>query len=242
VSETSVSSSPRPDRHSRWCTRAGKPRLALHLAPVAGRGRRVCAPGEGEFAVQGQGSGLPRPLSRRALRPRRPLPASGARHRVSETSVSSSPRPDRHSRWCTRAGKAGLALHLAPVAGRGRRVCAPGEGSLRCKGKTAAPNTPLPPGPSAPAVSPRKRGEAQSESDQRQLFTSPRSPFAMVHVRATSVCSSPRPGRGERSARLRAGRGEFSGEGSDSREGTPLPPGPSAPAASPRKRGEAQSE
>src|SRR4051812_48084787 len=51
------------------------------------------------------GQGRRKPLSRRALRPRRPLPASGTRHRA-----------------CS-------ALHLAPVAGRGRRVCAPGEGS-----------------------------------------------------------------------------------------------------------------
>jgi hypothetical protein len=56
-----------------------------------------------------------------------------------------------------------LFLHLAPAAGRGRRVCAPGEGSSRAKVQPPAPEAPLPPGPSAPAASPRCGARRRSD-------------------------------------------------------------------------------
>jgi hypothetical protein len=126
----------------------------------------------------------PVPLSRRALRPRRPLPANGARHRAKNASALDRPLTSRgdHVPCPGRrrdTERARPTLHLAPAAGRGRRVCAPGEGSS----SAAAPGAPL---PSARLLftSPRPRGEvgASARRERGARFSAMRTKIRMLET------------------------------------------------------------
>jgi hypothetical protein len=217
------------------CSRAGRARLCtsgrIQLSSPLPRPRRevgASARRERGVRVRRRDGGAADPSPAGPFGPGGLSPPCGARHRVRAPPVHT-PAAQVGRDLCT-----SVRIQLSsPRPGRGERSAhlRAGRGEVDCGGETAAPQTlsrrSLRPRRPLPAL----RGEAQSES--RLCTLSARRSGEIVH----DQLSSPRPGRGERSAHLRAGRGEVDYGGETATPQTPLPPGPTAPAASPRLAG-----